>query len=169
MSGVGSLSLIKILSLGKNREFIFLSHRFRVFEHETIAPVEQFEVTDEDFEAFKKYALDHNFTYDRQSEKLLKNLKEVAQFEGFSDADTTIFDELQAKLTPNLVRDFDANKSLVKRLLASEIVKRYYYQRGELIESLKDDKVLEKAIQVLNDTALYKKTLDTPVQSEAKK
>jgi len=138
-------------------------------KHETIAPVEQFEVTDEDFEAFKKYALDHNFTYDRQSEKLLKNLKEVAQFEGFSDADTTIFDELQAKLTPNLVRDFDANKSLVKRLLASEIVKRYYYQRGELIESLKDDKVLEKAIQVLNDTALYKKTLDTPVQSEAKK
>ena len=76
-------------------------------KHKTIPPVEEFSITDEDFEAFKKFAKEKNFTYDRQSEKLLKNLKEVAKFEGYLDADSTIFNSLQEKLTPNLERDFD--------------------------------------------------------------
>ena len=37
-------------------------------KHKKIAPPEDFEVTDEDFEAFKQYAREKNFTYDRQSE-----------------------------------------------------------------------------------------------------
>src|SRR5699024_8779892 len=58
-------------------------------KHKKIASPEEFEVTDEDFEAFKQYAKEKNFTYDRQSEKLLKNLKEVAKFEGYMDNDST--------------------------------------------------------------------------------
>ena len=52
----------------------------------------------------------------------------------------------------------------VKKLMAAEIVKRYYYQKGELQENLKDDEVLEKALEVLADRALYVKTLSTPEQ-----
>lgn len=133
-------------------------------KHKTIPAVDEFSVSDEDFEAFKNYAKEKNFTYDRQSEKILKNLKEVAKFEGYTERDSTIFNELEARLTPNLDRDFDLYKDQVKKLLASEIVKRYYYQKGELLESLKDDEVLEKAIEVLGDPELYKKTLSTPVE-----
>lgn len=112
--------------------------------------------------AFKNYAKEKNFTYDRQSEKILKNLKEVAQLEGYTDRDSTIFTELEARLTPNLDRDFDLYKDQIKKLLASEIVKRYYFQKGELLESLKDDEVLDKAIEVLSNPELYSKTLSTP-------
>lgn len=135
-------------------------------KHKTIPAVDEFSVSDEDFEAFKNYAKEKNFTYDRQSEKILKNLKEVAKFEGYTERDSTIFNELEARLTPNLDRDFDLYKDQVKKLLASEIVKRYYYQKGELLESLKDDEVLEKAIEVLGDPELYKKTLSTPVEEK---
>lgn len=135
-------------------------------KHKTIPSVEEFSVSDEDFEAFKNYAKEKNFTYDRQSEKILKNLKEVAKFEGYTDRDSTIFNNLEALLTPNLDRDFDLYKDQVKKLLASEIVKRYYYQKGELLESLKDDEVLEKAIEVLGDPELYEKTLSTPVEEK---
>lgn len=131
-------------------------------EHKTIAPIADFEVTDEDFEAFKQYAKAKNFTYDRQSEKALKNLKEVAEFEGYLEEDSTAFKELEAKLTPDLERDFDRFKKEVKRLMAAEIVKRYYYQKGELLENLKDDPVLDKALEVLGDEALYRKTLSAP-------
>ena len=43
----------------------------------------------------------------------------------------------------------------------------YYYQRGELQESLKDDLVLEKALEVLGDPDLYRRTLSVPVELEA--
>ncbi|RHU24205.1 S41 family peptidase [Parabacteroides sp. TM07-1AC] len=131
-------------------------------KHKTIPPVEEFTVSDEDFEAFKNYAKEKNFTYDRQSEKVLKNLKEVAKFEGYMDNDSTIFKELENRLTPDLERDFNHYKDQIKKLMASEIVKRYYYQKGELQESLKEDEVLEKAIEVLGDQELYNKTLSTP-------
>ena len=136
-------------------------------KHKTIAPIEEFTVSDEDFEALKQYAKSKNFTYDRQSEKVLKNLKEVAKFEGYLEEDSTAFKELEAKLTPNLERDFDRFKDEVKRVMAAEIVKRYYYQRGELQESLKDDLVLEKALEVLGDPDLYRRTLSVPVELEA--
>ena len=135
-------------------------------KHKKIASPEDFEVTDEDFEAFKQYAKEKNFTYDRQSEKLLKNLKEVAKFEGYMDNDSTIFNSLEAKLTPDLERDFDRNKEQIKKLLTSEIMKRYYFQKGELINSLKDDEVLDKALEVLSDPVLYKQTLTAPGKTE---
>ena len=136
-------------------------------KHKTIPAIEEFTVSDEDFEAFKKYAKEKNFTYDRQSEKLLKNLKEVAKFEGFMEGDSTIFNELENRLTPDLERDFDLYKEEVKKLMASEIVKRYYYQKGELIESLKDDKVLEKTLEVLSNEEQYNKVLSAPEKKDS--
>ena len=128
-------------------------------QHKEIPSVEEFSVSDEDFEALKKYAKEKGFTYDRQSEKALKNLKEIAEFEGYLDSDSAWFKELETKLTPDLNRDFDRFKKEVKRLLETEIVKRYYYQKGELLSGLKEDKVLQKALDVLSDDSLYKETL----------
>ena len=128
-------------------------------QHKEIPPVEDFSVSDADFEALKAYEQEKGFTYDRQSEKALKNLKEVAEFEGYLEGDTTWFKTLEAKLTPDLDRDFDRFKTEVKKLLETEIVKRYYYQKGELLAGLKDDDVLAKALEVLSNPALYRKTL----------
>lgn len=136
-------------------------------KHKTIPAVEEFTVSDADFEAFKNYAKEKNFTYDRQSEKILKNLKDVAKFEGYTDSDSTIFKELESRLTPDLERDFNRYKDQIKKLMTSEIVKRYYFQKGELLESLKEDKVLDKAIEVLGDKDLYTKTLSEPEEGEA--
>lgn len=130
-------------------------------QHPTIPPVEEFTVSDEDFEALKAYEKEKNFTYDRQSEKVLKNLKEVAEFEGYiEEGDSTWFKTLEAKLTPNLEQDFDRFKSEVKKLMETEIAKRYYYQKGELLMNLRDDKCLKKAIDVLANQELYKETLE---------
>ena len=42
------------------------------------------------------------FTYDRQSEKMLKNLKEIAEFEGYMDGAKEESAALETKLTHNL-------------------------------------------------------------------
>ena len=130
--------------------------------HPSIGTIESFRFSDADYEEFKKFAKDKNFTYDRQSEKLLKNLKEVAGFEGYLDESSDEFKALEAKLTPNLDRDLDRFKDQITELLSAEIVKRYFYQKGELIQSLKKDKVLDKALEVLGNPSLYQTTLSVP-------
>lgn len=130
--------------------------------HPTIAPARDFVFLDADYEAFKKHVKDAGFTYDRQSEKAMKNLKEVAELEGYLTEDSAAFNALEARLKPDLDRDLDRYKEDIKKLIATEIVKRYYYQEGELIESLKGDKTLQKALEVLADRELYKKTLSRP-------
>ena len=82
------------------------------------------------------------------------------------DNDSTLFNSLEAKLTPDLDRDFDRNKDQIKKLLTSEIMKRYYFQKGELINSLKEDDVLDKALEVLGDPALYQQALEAPGKVE---
>lgn len=135
-------------------------------DHKTIPTVEEFVYSDEDYEKFKTYLKQRDFTYDRQSEKALKNLKEIADFEGFMDEDSTVFAALEAKLVPDLDRDLERYKEQIKQIISVEIVKRYYYQKGELIESLKGDKVLKEAIRVLEDKDLYRQTLSAPKQSD---
>jgi carboxyl-terminal processing protease len=127
----------------------------------------EFAVTDEDFEAFKAYAKEKNFSYDRQSEKALKNLKDLATFEGyFDEQDTTTFAALEARLTPDIERDFNRFKDRIKEVMNSEIVKRYFYERGELIQNLKGDLCVEKAIEVLNTSGLVNQTLhDAPSET----
>ena len=130
--------------------------------HPAISPAEEFIYPDDDYEVFKTYLKNKNFTYDRQSERVLKNLKEVAEFEGYVGENATLFTELEAKLTPDLERDLERYKEYIKKMISMEIVKRYYFQKGEMIESLKNDLVLEKALSVLEDQTLYSKTLNSP-------
>ncbi|MDR0393542.1 MAG: S41 family peptidase [Tannerella sp.] len=140
-----------------------------VNKHTTIPPAEDFVYTDEDYELFKKYIIGKNFEYDRQSEKALKALKEVAEFEGFTDEDSTLFIALEEKLKPDLERDLGRYEKDIKALISSEIVKRYYYQRGEIKHNLRDDKTFYKALEVLKDKDLYDGTLKPSAEKKEMK
>jgi len=87
-------------------------------------------------------------------------LKETMEFEGYMNVASAEFLALEEKLKPDLERDLDIYKDVISKYLAEEIVKRYYYQKGEIIESLKNDDDLEKAIEVLSNKTLYNKTLN---------
>lgn len=125
--------------------------------HTTIDPPEKFDISDEEYENFKRYAKEHNFTYDRQSVKLLDNLKKVAKFEGYDVAED--IKALEAKLTHNEDYDFEHWKPEIKKLLNNEIMLRYYYRRGLIRNSLNNDKTLDTALAVLNNPQEYRKML----------
>ena len=125
--------------------------------HATIDPPEKFDISDEEYENFKRYAKEHNFTYDRQSVKLLDNLKKVAKFEGYDVAED--IKNLEAKLTHNEDYDFEHWKPEIKKLLNNEIMLRYYYRRGLIRNSLNNDKTLDAALAVLNNPQEYRKML----------
>lgn len=128
-------------------------------KHPTIAPADQFKLTDADYNEFKEKVKKSDFKYDQQSDKILKNLKEVAEFEGYMDGASEEFKALENKLKHNLDKDLNHFSKDIRILISQEIIKRYYYQRGSVIEQLKDDDELEDALKILNDLPEYQKIL----------
>lgn len=149
-----------------NDDLIFDYATQYCWDHPTLASVDEFKLTDADYEAFKKLVKSRDFTYDRQSEKLLKSLKEVAEFEGYMTEASEEFKALEKKLNHNLDRDLDYFAKPIKEYLSQEIVTRYFYQRGAVMERLKDDTDLEKAIEVLQNPVRYREILSAPVKKD---
>ena len=147
-----------------NEDIIFDYATQYCWSHKAPASVDEFKLTDEDYSEFKELVKSRKFTYDRQSEKMLKSLKEVAEFEGYMEGAKAEFEALEKKLNHNLDRDLDTFAKQIKEYLSQEIITRYFYQRGAAMERLKDDDNLEEAIKVLNDTERYKKILSAPVE-----
>lgn len=135
-------------------------------KHATIAEPEKFVITDADYANFKEMVKKADFKYDQQTEKILKSLKEMAEFEGYLTDASKEFDALEKKLTHNLDRDLDYFSKDIKNMIALEIVKRYYYQRGAIIEQLKDDDDLKKAVEILTSPEEYRKMLSSPEVKE---
>ena len=123
--------------------------------HETIASPQEFELTDEDYSDFKKMVIERGYKYARQSEGALKKLKEIAEFEGYLEDAKPEFEALEKKLQHNLDAELDRFAEEIKPFVASEFVKRYYFQRGVIIQQLKKDPDLDKALEVLGDSASY--------------
>lgn len=136
--------------------------------HEAIASIEEFEVSDSLYLAFKTAVKASDFTYDRQSEKALEALKEIAEFEGYTADAAAEFAALEQKLSHNIDRDFDNFKEDICDLLANELVTRYYYQRGAIIQSLKSDSTILRARALVKDEEAYKQIL-APVEDVKKK
>lgn len=151
-----------------NEDIIFDYATQYCWDHPTMESVESFKLTDEDYRAFKELVKSRDFTYDRQSEKMLKSLKEVAEFEGYMEGASEEFKALEKKLNHNLDRDLDCFSKQIKTYIAQEIVTRYFYQRGAAMERLKDDEDLEKAISVLKDGKQYSEILSVKKTPEAK-
>lgn len=125
-------------------------------KHPTIAPAEEFVLSDADYNDFKAMMKKADFKYDQQSEKIMKNLREAAEFEGYLEGASGEFDALEKKLTHNLDRDLDYFAKDIKSMISYEIIKRYYYQRGSIIEQLKDDDDLKEALKILGNPEEYK-------------
>ena len=73
------------------------------------------------------------------------------------------FKALEKKLNHDLDRDLDYFSSDIKKMIATEIIKRYYYQRGNIIQQLKDDDGLTESMKILNDPVKFKEMLSAPV------
>jgi peptidase, S41 family len=126
-----------------------------IAKHPTIAQPEDFTLTDAEYNEFKQRVLNSKFTYDRESEKFLKELVKLAKFEGYYDDAKTEFDALEKKLSHNIAKDLDINKDAVKRLIIDGIIPTYYFQKGRIRHSLVDDKQMKEALKLLADPKRY--------------
>ena len=88
----------------------------------------------------------------------------MARFEGYLKEATEEFNALEKKLQHNLDHDLDYFASDIRSMIAVEIVKRYFYQRGAIIEQLKEDEELKVAVEILARPTTYHSILHLPTK-----
>ena len=153
-----------LTSSGRDSSEVMLNWELKYLStHPTIAPAKNFVVSDADYADFKQAVLKSGFKYDRESKKYLEGLVKLARFEGYYDDAKPEFDALEKKLNHNIAKDLDYNKQTLKQLLTSDLVSAYYYQRGSMENSLQFDKQWKRAVELLKDSAAYKKILQPSV------
>lgn len=126
----------------------------------TICQPKDFEITDEIYGDFKKFIDPEKFKYDKVCEELVKQLRTAAETEGYMNDETKAqLDRITELLTHNLDHDLDTHRDEIAEYLGSEIVGRYYYDKGKMAFELKNDKALKLAEEILKDSNLYNKEL----------
>jgi len=119
--------------------------------HPEVAAPEKFVITDSMYADFKKSIDPARFKYDRVMEEAMKQLRDIATEEGYmGDETTAAFDSLQKLLIHDLDRDLDTHRPEIEEYLGSEIMGRYYYDRGKTAYMLRNDKAFRAAREILD-------------------
>lgn len=145
--------------------------------NKTIAEASAFQLTDNDYSQFVAGMEGRDYSYNSRTEELLNDLREEAEKENRLPAVKAELDGLRAKMLGAKKAELMTYKPEIKRILETQIVSRYYYDRGKVIQAFQYDKELAAARTVLGDQgkmlAILKgegtyKTIGSPVKAAAK-
>ena len=135
---------------GKNYIFDYANKFYS--EHKSIASADRFQIDEATYQDFMKFVKDKNFSYTTESEKAIEKLKKTAKDEGYLDKIQPQIELLEKNLAAEKDKDLLNNRKDIEEMLRSEIVGRYYYQKGRIVASLNDDPDLKRAFEILLNT-----------------
>ena len=124
---------------------------------ESIPAVKDFDF--EDFDGFLAFLKKRNYTYESEGEKILMKLKKEAESENYMNALSADFTQIENKIKKEKENDLMEYKDEIVNIIEKQIASRYYYQKGKIQVSLKNDEEIVEAVKVLNDNTLYTKLL----------
>ncbi|MEE1302251.1 MAG: S41 family peptidase [Bacteroidales bacterium] len=130
-----------------------------VKENPNIASAKDFEITDEIYNDFIEFLKDKDYNYTTMSEKILDELLASAKKEKLSENTLKQIEDMKTNITQDKKEDLIKYKEDLKEILLSEIVVRYYNQKGRIEALLKHDNEVKEATKLLYDQKQYNKTL----------
>lgn len=101
-----------------------------------------FQLSDADYAAFVNSLADKDLTYQSKTERLLSDLRIEAEKENKSAEVKADLENLKYKLTVSKKTDMAVHKSEIKRVLETQIISRYFYEKGRIEQSFQYDKEL---------------------------
>ena len=127
-------------------------------KHPTIDSIELFSFAE--WDDFIQFVQARNFEYESNSEKKIKELRAAASSENYPlVAD---IQALEDKIKTGKKGELLKNKARILHEIEQDIVGRYYFQRGKVRKSLKNDPEVEEAVKLLNDSGRYRSLLAGP-------
>jgi carboxyl-terminal processing protease len=130
-----------------------------VKENPNIASAKDFEITDEIYNDFIEFLKDKDYNYTTASEKILDDLIASAKKEKLGENTLKEIELIKTQIAKDKKEDLIKYKEDIKEILLSEIVVRYYNQKGRIEALLKHDNEVKEATKLLYDQKQYNKTL----------
>ena len=148
-----------ILNALINEQAIFdFANDFRA-KHETIAEADNFVVNDAIYNEFLQFLKKNKYTCSTLLEEKLEELKTAAEDDNSFSSIQTAYNQLKTQLENLKTQDLTTHKAEITRALTQEIVSRYYFNTGKLINSLHHDRYIDEAKSVLLNQNRYKAIL----------
>jgi len=141
------------------RYFIFDFATNYYWAHPEIKSPEQFTFSDKDYDDFKTFLVNRNFSYKTGTEQSLNELITNAKKEKYYDIHKDLFNELEKDITHNLDQDLKMFRSEITDLIEDEIMSRYFYESGAIEWTIKKDEQIMKARDILNNKEEYSSIL----------
>lgn len=144
-----------ILTTLRDKHLIFDYVTQFALKNKTVAAVEDFKFAD--WNDFISFLNTKDFNYNTETEKLLNQLKERADEDGYlveSDLKS-----LENKIIESKKNDLNKHKEAIIDMIEKEIASRYYFQNGKIKIGLRNDLEIKEAINLINDPAKYNSIL----------
>ncbi|MFK6999487.1 S41 family peptidase [Flavobacterium oreochromis] len=114
---------------------------------------------DADFIDFKNYLKTQKFSFDTKTDLALKTVLEQAKKEKIDIQIKSQYEALQQVLQKTDEIELDKNKIEILNLIKDELIKRYQYKEGLYQYYAKNNNVIKRATELLNNSVDYKKIL----------
>ncbi len=120
---------------------------------------EGFEVDDETYAQFTEFMQDKTFVYESLSALKLEEFREAAKNDKYEDRIIAELDAIAEKIKDDKNAELQRHEKEVKDLLTDAILTRLYFNKAAIEHSLIDDKVVDKAVEILDNQTEYKRIL----------
>tara|TARA_B100000508_G_scaffold139131_2_gene136534 strand:- start:56 stop:1753 length:1698 start_codon:yes stop_codon:yes gene_type:complete len=124
-------------------------------KNKSIEDAGKFKFNDEDYQDFISFLADKEYEYQTKSEQLLSKLKKTAEKEKYYEGIQSEYEALEAKIKHDKLSDLNKFKDEIKTLIESEIVSRFYFQKGRIKQSLTNDSEIVEAKNLLHQMKRY--------------
>ena len=128
-------------------------------KHSSILPAADFEITDEIYADFTDFLKDKKYEYSTSTEKALELLKEAAKDEKYIESIADDIEKLIQKVHSDKAIDLQKNREDISGFIKSELLTRYYYEKGRIEGMLNNDDEVKAAIEILSDKDRYNNIL----------
>lgn len=160
------------ISLVQNNLFFDYANAYRR-NHQQIADAKHFKLTTQEYNDFVASLSGKDYAYNTQAEKLLT----AFMYETEKDKSTNIkmdLEVIKAKITAAKKTDFNRHQDEIKQLLETQIISRFYYEKGKIQQAFQYDKEIASAkslfkqeqemINILQGNGVYQ-TIGKPQQN----
>jgi len=128
-------------------------------KHTEIPDARTFTLSDEEYNQFVNWMKGKDYQYKSALEYQLGEFTEEARKEKYFDELKAQLEQINARITESKKNELMLHKDQIKMLLEEDIVSRYHLERGGIESGFKYDSDVKKAIEIVHNQPIYKKTL----------
>lgn len=130
------------------------------YKNPTIASPDEFFITENEYKDFVNWMEKNNYKSETISDEFVQAFEKFLKQEKYYDDTKESMEKLKRDIENSKKKSLTKSNKEIKLLLSNEIVSRYYYQKGRVINRLfHDDPDMEKSFEILSNLNTYNSLL----------